>query len=98
MKYRLPPISFKNTPVILSDRLKKSPERASFDDCNYLELEITNNQAGSIIGQNGNNIKALRKKYNSKIIISEEATGKRVLYISSKDKFKVFGQLIEKLC
>lgn len=78
----------------LTDYLLNSPEREHFEDLKYFNIEITENFAGMFIGKNGINIKNIRKKYSSKILISSE-NGKRYIYIShSPDTFKVIGKVI----
>jgi ribosomal protein S3 len=63
------------------------------DDSPNIEFEISNNQAGSIIGTNGENIKKLRKNYDCKIEILC-VNKRRYLYVSGNEKFKVFGKII----
>ena len=89
MKYGLN-ISLDVKKVIASDYLQKSKYYSSFTDGKYIEMEITNDQVGMIIGNRGENINRLRKHFKSKILISNEY-GKRFLYISSEDKFNVFS-------
>lgn len=81
-------------PKTLTDYLKDSPEREHFEDLRYFETEISENFAGQFIGKNGRNIRSLRKKYSSKILISNE-NGKRYIYVShSPDTFRVIGEII----
>lgn len=82
------------TQKTLTDYLVSSPEREHFEDLRYFETEISENFAGQFIGKNGNRIKSLRKKYKSKILISNE-NGKRYIYVShSPDTFKIIGEII----
>jgi len=84
----------KESEKILTDYLKSSPERVHFENGEFFEMEVTENFAGAFIGNYGQNIRKLRKKYSSKILVSNE-NGKRYIYISqSPDKMKVIGEVI----
>ena len=77
----------------LTAYLKKSPDRAYFEDGDFFTIQISQKIAGAFIGLNGKNIAELRKKYSSKILVSNE-NGKRFIYISkSCDKNKCIQQL-----
>jgi len=77
----------------LTHYLKKSSERAYFEDGNFFTIQITEKIAGAFIGKNGKNITELRTKHSSKILVSNE-NGKRFIYISdSCDKNKCIQEL-----
>ena len=83
--------------IHLTDYLKKSPEYNYFKDNEFFSIEVSNKNAGILIGKDGRNIRELRKKYQSKILISNE-NGKRYLYISqSPDKSTIIQQLMCKI-
>jgi len=88
------PKLIKSEKKVLTDYLKNSPERVHFENGEFFEIEVSENVAGAFIGKRGQNIKELRKKYISKILVSNE-DGKRYIYISqSPDKIKVIGELM----
>ena len=93
MRWSMPKL-IKSEKKVLTDYLKTSPERVHFENCEFFEMEVSENFAGMFIGKRGQNIRALRKKYMSKILVSNE-NGKRYIYISqSPDKMKVIGELM----
>jgi predicted RNA-binding protein YlqC (UPF0109 family) len=92
--YGFPKLWIETPKKTLTDYLRTSPEREHFEDLRYFDTEISENFAGQFIGKNGRRIKSLRKKYSSKILISNE-NGKRYIYVShSPDTFKVIGEII----
>lgn len=96
MRWSMPKL-IKSEKKVLTDYLKNSPERVHFENGEFFEMEVSENVAGAFIGKRGQNIKELRKKYISKILVSNE-NGKRYIYISqSHDKTKVIGELMYKI-
>jgi len=95
MRWSMPKLEIKKeSEEILTDYLKSSPERVHFENGEFFKMEVTENFAGEFIGKRGQNIRELRKKYSSKILVSNE-NGKRYIYISqSLDKMKVIGKVI----
>jgi len=92
--YGFPKLWIETPKKTLTDYLLSSPEREHFEDIRYFETEVSENFAGRFIGKNGRNIRSLRKKYSSKILISNE-NGKRYIYVShSPDTFKIIGEII----
>jgi predicted RNA-binding protein YlqC (UPF0109 family) len=92
--YGFPKLWIEPPKKTLTDYLKNSSEREHFEDLKYFDMEISENFAGMFIGKNGRNIRNIRNKYSSKILISNE-NGKRYIYVShSPDTFKVIGEII----
>lgn len=93
MQYSMPPLLFEPK-IFLTDYLITSPERKHFEKCDYFSMQVSDDFAGAFIGKSGSNITKLRKKYQSKILVSNE-NGKRFVYISnSPDKMKIIGKLL----
>lgn len=60
----------------------------------HLRINISNDVAGSLIGNHGDNIKFINKNFNCRMCISresDETDKKRYVYLSGKDKFIVFS-------
>jgi predicted RNA-binding protein YlqC (UPF0109 family) len=63
---------------------------------NELSLNLSNDQAGRLIGSGGRTIKDLRKRFDG-VKIDINNFGQRVVKISGRDKVRVYGLILTQI-